>query len=224
MGLSVKRGKVSAEQYREWYLDLLRASYRARQTAWRQLLRQPRVVLLCDCRPGEFCHRQILADVLRTLGAEVKGEVETGRTIGQLETPIGPFTGPYRFLSNFFPVQIRFEGMCYPSVEHAFQAAKTTRPDERQRIRACPTAAEAKQMGRDVSLRPDWETIKLGVMEHLLRQKFTTHAGLRQQLKATRPRALVEDTTWGDRYWGVCQGQGENHLGLLLMRLRDELV
>ncbi len=224
MVLGVKRGKVSEAQYREWYLDVLRASYRTRQTAWRQLLHQQRVVLLCYCRPGEFCHRQILAEVLTKLGAEVKGEVETGRATGQPETPIGPFTGPYRFLSNFFPVQIRLEGMSYPSVEHAFQAAKTTCPDERQRIRGCPTAAEARQMGRQVSLRSEWETIKLGVMEHLLRQKFTTHAGLRQQLKATRPRPLVEENTWGDTFWGVSKGQGENHLGRLLMRIRDELI
>ncbi len=61
-------------------------------------------------------------------------------------------------------------------------------------------------------------------MEHLLRQKFTTHAGLRQQLKATRPRPLVEENTWGDTFWGVSKGQGENHLGRLLMRIRDELI
>ena len=109
-------------------------------------------------------------------------------------------------------------------MEHAFHAAKTIRADERQRIRACPTAADAKQMGRTLSLRPDWETIKLGVMEQLLRQKFTTHAALRDQLKSTRPHSLVEDNTWGDTFWGVCKGQGANHLGRLLMSIRDELI
>ena len=224
MVLGVKRGQVSEVQYREWYLDVLRTSYRTRQMAWQQLLRQQRVVLLCYCRPGEFCHRQILADVLTTLGAQGKGEVETGRATGQPETPIGPFTGPYRFLSNVFPVQIRFEGMSYPSVEHAFQAAKTTRPDERQYLRGCPTAAAAKQRGRQLSLRPDWEAMKLSVMDHLLRQKFTTHGGLWQQLKGTRPHPLIEESTWGDTFWGICKGQGENHLGRLLMQIRDELL
>jgi ribA/ribD-fused uncharacterized protein len=220
----VKRGTVSEAQYREWYLDVLRASFRTRQAAWQHVLQQPQVVLLCYCRPGEFCHRQILAEVLGKLGAEVKGEMEGGRARAPAARSIGPFAGPYRFLSNFFPVQIRFEGMSYPSVEHAFQAAKTTHPDERQRVRACPTAADAKLLGRKVHVRPDWETIKLGVMEHLLRQKFTTHGGLRQQLKATRPHPLVEENTWGDTFWGVCKGQGENHLGRLLMRIRDELI
>ena len=87
-----------------------------------------------------------------------------------------------------------------------------------------PTAAEAKQTGRTLSLRPDWETIKLGVMEQLLRQKFTTHAALQDQLKSTRPHSLVEDNTWGDTFWGVCKGQGANHLGRLLMSIRDELI
>jgi ribA/ribD-fused uncharacterized protein len=114
--------------------------------------------------------------------------------------------------------------MSYPSVEHAFQAAKTLRADERQRIRACPTAAEAKQTGRHLTLRPDWDTTKLGVMEQLLRQKFTTHAALREQLKSTRPRLLVEENTWGDTFWGVCKGLGENHLGRLLMAIREELI
>jgi ribA/ribD-fused uncharacterized protein len=220
----VQRGTVSEAQYREWYLEVLRASFRTRQAAWQHVLQQPQVVLLCYCRPGEFCHRQILAEVLGKLGAEVKGEVEGGRACAPAGRSIGPFAGQYRFLSNFFPVQIRFEGMCYPSVEHAFQAAKTTQPDERQRIRACPTAADAKLMGRNLNLRPNWETMKLGVMEQLLRQKFTTHLGLREHLKATRPHRLVEENTWEDTFWGVCRGQGENHLGQLLMRIRDELV
>lgn len=224
MVLGVKRGEVSEAQYREWYLDVLRASYRAQQPAWQQLLRQQRIVLLCYCRPDEFCHRHMLADVLSKLGAEAKGEVDVERATPQSHPSIGPFVGSARFLSNFFPVQIRFEGMSYPSVEHAFQAAKTLRADERQRIRACPTAAEAKQTGRTLSLRPDWETIKLEVMEQLLRQKFTTHAALRDQLKSTRPHALVEDNTWGDTFWGVCKGQGANHLGRLLMSIRDELI
>src|SRR6266404_5588193 len=61
MVLGVKRGKVSAAQYWEWYLDVLRASFRTRQAAWQQVLQQPQIVLLCYCRPGAFCHRRILA-------------------------------------------------------------------------------------------------------------------------------------------------------------------
>ena len=83
---------------------------------------------------------------------------------------IGSFTGPYRFLSNFWSCCIAFEGHSYRTVEHAFQAAKTLDEDERRRIRNEPSAAGAKQRGKHATLREDWEQIKVGVMRDLLRQ------------------------------------------------------
>lgn len=75
MVLGVKRGTVSELHYRDWYLNVLRTSYRTQPRAWQQLLALPKVVLLCYCRPGTFCHRHLLADVLGKLGAELHGEV-----------------------------------------------------------------------------------------------------------------------------------------------------
>jgi len=60
-------------------------------------------------------------------------------------------------------------------------------------------------------------------METLLRDKFTRHADLRILLLDTGDRELVEGNTWDDRFWGVCEGVGENHLGRLLMKIRAEL-
>jgi ribA/ribD-fused uncharacterized protein len=137
--------------------------------------------------------------------------------------PIGPFTGEFRFLSNFFPVAVEYEAMRYPTAEHAFQAAKTEDPLVRARIRALPTASAAKRSGRNLVLRPDWEQRKLSIMGHILRQKFQ-HPVLRAQLLRTHPRPLVEVNTWGDHFWGVCHGHGENHLGRLLMALRREFL
>ena len=77
MVLGVKRGTVSEAQYRTWYLTLLRSVYRTHPNAWQQLLGLPRVVLLCYCRAGTFCHRHLLAEVLSKLGAELHGEVES---------------------------------------------------------------------------------------------------------------------------------------------------
>jgi predicted NAD-dependent protein-ADP-ribosyltransferase YbiA (DUF1768 family) len=59
-------------------------------------------------------------------------------------------------------------------------------------------------------------------METLLRQKFA-HPELRAKLKETNDAELVEGNWWGDRFWGVCRGEGENHLGKLLMKIRAEL-
>ena len=107
-------------------------------------------------------------------------------------------------------------------MEHAFQAAKTLDEDERRRIRNEPSAAGAKQRGKHATLREDWEQIKVGVMRDLLRQKFGTDP-LRSRLLKTGKSKLVEGNWWGDRFWGVCEGKGENHLGLLLMEIREEL-
>jgi predicted NAD-dependent protein-ADP-ribosyltransferase YbiA (DUF1768 family) len=93
----------------------------------------------------------------------------------------------------------------------------------RERIRALPTASAAKRSGRSLVLRPDWEEVKLPVMEQILRAKFR-HPVLRAQLLRTHPRPLVEVNTWGDRFWGVCDGTGANHLGQILLALRQEFL
>lgn len=140
-----------------------------------------------------------------------------------LREPITAFRGPHRFLSNFWPVTICYEGVSYPSVEHAYQAAKASSRADRMSISLLPTAGDAKRAGRRVAIRPDWEKIKHAVMLELLRAKFA-HKTLRAQLLATGDTDLIEGNTWGDRHWGQCPlGTGENWLGRLLMRVRDEL-
>jgi N-glycosidase YbiA len=128
---------------------------------------------------------------------------------------------PYEFLSNFYPATVRLDGVEYPTVEHAYQAAKTLNEAERRHVRSAPTPAEAKARGGQVTIRPDWNEVKVEVMRGLLRQKFSD-AALRDRLLRTAPRELVEGNTWGDQFWGVCEGKGENWLGRLLMEIRDE--
>jgi N-glycosidase YbiA len=127
-------------------------------------------------------------------------------------------------LSNFEPSGVELEGETYPAAEHAFQAAKTHDQDERRAIRAATTPAQAKQLGRGVKLRPDWEAVKVVVMYELVRQKFANNAELREQLLATGDAELVEVNNWRDRFWGVYRGEGRNELGKILMRVREELA
>jgi ribA/ribD-fused uncharacterized protein len=136
---------------------------------------------------------------------------------------VAEFQGEYRFLSNFWPATIDFEGITYPSVEHAYQAAKTLDPNQRRRIAALSTPADAKREGRALALRDDWEQAKFDVMERCVREKFTRHADLKARLLATGDATLEEGNTWGDRVWGVYQGQGDNRLGKILMTVRQEL-
>jgi ribA/ribD-fused uncharacterized protein len=135
---------------------------------------------------------------------------------------IDSFFGKYRFLSNFFPSPIVYDKIYYPTVEHAFQAQKTLDIVGRKRISLAASAADAKHMGKLVDLRKDWETVKLEVMEKCLRLKFE-HEQLKQQLLDTGDAELIEGNTWNDTFWGVCGGVGLNHLGKLLMKIREEL-
>ena len=137
---------------------------------------------------------------------------------------IGPFRGQWAFLSNFFFASVVFEADEYPTVEHAYQAAKTIDPVRRRWIRQCATPGRAKAAGRRLPLRPDWAQVKLTVMEALLREKFTRHPDLAEQLRATYPHTLIELNAWGDQFWGVCHGRGQNHLGRILMSIRAELL
>jgi len=134
---------------------------------------------------------------------------------------ISKFDGPFRWLSNFHPAPVVYEGMLFPSVENAYQAAKTTDWEERERIRKM-RASDAKRAGRRVILREDWDQIKLHVMAVLLAQKFAVEP-FRSALLATRGEELIEGNYWHDTYWGVCKGVGENHLGKLIMQIRSKL-
>jgi len=142
---------------------------------------------------------------------------------------IPEFQGRYRFLSNFYllPEPLEWEGILYPTTEHAFQAAKSTDPAVRRVIAAAekdgkPSPAIAKKLGRGVALRPGWEEMKIPIMEELLCLKFA-HPALGRLLLETGDAFLIEGNTWGDTFWGVSRGSGRNELGKALMRVRAAL-
>lgn len=133
---------------------------------------------------------------------------------------ISEFQGEFRFLSNFWPAKVSLDGLTYPTVENAYQAAKTT-SDSRKEFQHCSPGL-AKRLGRVVRIRDDWDSIKLIVMKDLIAQKFADNT-LGYRLLLTGTRELIEGNSWGDTFWGVCNGKGENHLGRILMERRSEL-
>lgn len=137
--------------------------------------------------------------------------------------PILGFDGPYRFLSNFWYAEVEFEGKVYPGTEWAYQAAKTLDENEREQIRLAEKPGLAKKLGKKVTLRPDFSDIKLEIMYQLVKQKFEKHPKLKEKLLATGNSHLEECNTWSDTVWGTCNGIGDNHLGKILMRVREEL-
>lgn len=130
--------------------------------------------------------------------------------------------------SNFYVAPIEIDGQMWLTTEHYYQAQKATNFDDAERIRLCQTPHEAAKIGRRyIQIRPDWDTVKYGVMLTALTAKFTQHPDLRNKLLATGDSYLVEHTVGSvrpDPVWGDGEaGEGKNWLGRLLMLLRDQL-
>lgn len=134
---------------------------------------------------------------------------------------ISSFRDEYFFLSNFYPVEIKLDGIVYPNAETAFQAQKTLDVEERRKFSMLKNPFQAKRLGRKVKLRDDWEEVKLDIMTEVVSQKFLQHPHLIEMLLQTGDEELIEGNKWGDRFWGVCKGKGKNHLGKILMKIRD---
>jgi len=135
--------------------------------------------------------------------------------------PINRFRDEYAFLSNFHPAEIYFSGLVFETVEHAFQAAKTVRLEQRFEISNAATPVAAKKLGRGVTLRLGWDYMRVDVMDLLVNLKFFTYPGLMKKLVATGDEEIIEGNTWGDTFWGVCNDVGENHLGKILISVRQ---
>lgn len=134
---------------------------------------------------------------------------------------IDRFDGKYRFLSNFSSHSIKIGGHTYKTAEHAFQAHKTNDAAQRGLVRQQPTPGRAKYVGRRVTLIKDWEDRKVDIMEMIVGMKFTQNLEARKALLETGDAKLIEGNTWGDTFWGVCRGRGNNELGKILMRVRE---
>ena len=134
---------------------------------------------------------------------------------------IDNFSSKHHFLSNFYPEDMEYEGETYFSSEHAYQAAKATNEEDKQKVRRATTAYASKKAGRAILCRKDWENVKEDVMLEVLRAKFS-NLKLKEMLLETGEEELVEGNTWGDTYWGVCKGKGKNALGRALMKVREE--
>lgn len=144
---------------------------------------------------------------------------------------IESFSGKYRFLSNFWLVPVRNtfdnDGILYPSVEHAYQAAKTLDMEQRNTIARNNSAAEAKKIGRTLELRNDvsWDVLKFNIMYTLLDYKFQL-TKLGAKLAETGNEKLVEKNYWHDNLWGMCSCLAcsakthHNTLGRMLMNIR----
>lgn len=144
-----------------------------------------------------------------------------------MDAVIESFRDEYRFLSNFALLESPtiHEGLAYITNEHFYIAMKTNDVRLREEVAAHPLKG-VKKFGRTLPIRKEWEHIKLTVMKHGLMHKFSdSNPILRQQLIDTGDVYIQEGNHWGDKFWGVClkTNKGDNHLGRLLMQIRDEI-
>jgi len=136
---------------------------------------------------------------------------------------IKEFQGEHRWLSNFAPCKIVLGGRTFPSVEAAYMSAKS---EDTAWKDFCSdrnnTAGTIKKASRSITLRQDWESIKVKTMTECLVQKFSQEP-FKSKLKATGNLHIQEGNMWNDKFWGVClkTNKGQNILGKLIMHIRD---
>ena len=146
---------------------------------------------------------------------------------------IDSFSGNFRWLSNF----VGAPGLVIKSTAHSnvtannieviYHIDKCCKQEDIELLLEAGTPGKAKKAGKNITLRPDWDEVKLGVMENLVRQKFSS-IPFKGLLLGTGDANLEEGNYWHDNYWGVCHcskcgGNGQNHLGKILMKIREEL-
>lgn len=133
------------------------------------------------------------------------------------------FRGEHRFLSNFWEEPVTVGGWTFRTAEHAYQAAKSNDPADWRKIINCRTSGQAKRAGQSITLRSDWDDVRIKAMEQITSSKFET-AYLRDLLIKTGDVDIYEGNNWNDIFWGISlkTGIGQNHLGKILMNERSK--
>ena len=140
---------------------------------------------------------------------------------------IGFYPREFYCFDNFSSFKVKYDGYLYSSVEEAYQALgfKESAPDIYQEIIGCYSAHEAQKIAyaNKDKRRKDWDEIKVGIMEELLRCKIEQNPYVKKKLLETKDYTIVEDSP-KDSFWGWGEDRnGNNQLGKLWMKLRDEI-
>ena len=137
---------------------------------------------------------------------------------------IKEFQGKYRWLSNFAPINIRLGNLNYASVEHAYMSMKSADIEWKKKCASTSSPGQIKRLSKTITLCEDWDSIRLSVMESLVRIKFND-PDYKAKLLATGNQNIQEGNYWNDKFFGISlkTGDGENHLGRIIMKIRDEL-
>ena len=134
----------------------------------------------------------------------------------------GPITHPQ--FSNFYPCTVVYQHTVFQSSEQAFQWAKAVTIDDQRRMERVASAPASKRLGRLITVRPDWDRVKLQIMRDVLLCKFSQNSALATLILGTAGLPIRELAPWGDKFWGICNGVGQNQLGKALEWVRATLL
>lgn len=133
---------------------------------------------------------------------------------------ISEFKDEHFFLSNFFICSVTYNGATYSNNEACFQAQKTLDIKQRKQFESLDPL-EARELGKKITIRPDWDSVKDQIMKEICQAKFDRNPELKESLVLTGHAPIIENNNWEDTYWGVVDGKGLNKLGKILMEIRD---
>ena len=138
---------------------------------------------------------------------------------------VGFYPREFYPLDNFSSFKVEYNGYLYSTAEEAFQANMFIKdyPEISDEIKRSNSAHEAQKIrfkNEDkITLKED-EILK--IMEEILRCKVKQNPYVLKKLLETKDYYIVEDSPKDDYWgWGLYRN-GENNLGKIWMKLRDE--
>lgn len=144
------------------------------------------------------------------------------RLYNDSDLKITKFRGDYNFLSTMYECDIRWLDLDFDCLESAIAASMTLDRDIQELI-ATMEVEKVQQLSKVFDVRDDWDDIKIPVVTKLTEIKFTSNIGLYNRLLATGGMEIIEGNDFYETFWGMCNGEGRNEYGKILMRLRRDL-
>jgi ribA/ribD-fused uncharacterized protein len=132
------------------------------------------------------------------------------------------FRKQYDYLGNMYIIPVCYRGIQFEASEIAYVYSKCANKEQAHQIAILGDPYEAKKLGKSVQLIENWNKRKVKIMHEIVYAKFSQNPMIASKLAALEGD-IVEENTWGDTFWGVCNGTGDNYLGQILMQVRKTL-
>ena len=136
------------------------------------------------------------------------------------------FTPAFHPFDSFSAHRVKIWGLEFPTAEHAFQWKKFSQvmPDISALILEAPSPEAAKQISIENKkyMSENWHQEKVAVMEEIFRAKAEQNQDVREALKRSGKRQIIENSPV-DSFWGIGpNGDGQNMVGKIWMKIRDD--